>query len=51
MCCSPVLGDRAGRRVQEVTTHSRMTRSLQLMADRLLELGGTQVVMKATSDY
>jgi hypothetical protein len=28
-----------------------MTRSLQLLADRLLELGVTQVVMEATSDY
>ena len=28
-----------------------MTRSLQTMADRLLELGVTKVVMKATSDY
>ncbi len=28
-----------------------MTRSLQLMADRLLELGVTRVVMEATSDY
>jgi transposase len=28
-----------------------MTRSLQAMADRLLELGVTRVVMEATSDY
>jgi len=28
-----------------------MTRSLQLMADRLLELGVTRVVKEATSDY
>jgi transposase len=36
---------------QEVTTYSTMTRSLQVMADRLLELGVTRVVMEATSDY
>ena len=28
-----------------------MTRSLGLLADRLLELGVTRVVMEATSDY
>ena len=28
-----------------------MTRSLQVLADRLLELGVTRVVMEATSDY
>jgi transposase len=37
------------RRVQEVTTYSTMTRSQQLMADRLLDLGVTRVVMEATS--
>ncbi len=41
----------SGRRVQEVVTYSTMTRSLQVMADRLLELGVTRVVMEATSDY
>ena len=34
-----------------MTTYSTMTRSLQTMADRLLELGVTKVVMEATSDY
>lgn len=51
VCCVRVPGESGGRRVQEVTTYSTMTRSLQLMVDRLLELGVTRVVMEATSDY
>ena len=52
VCCVRVPGERgSGRRRQEVTTYSTMTRSLQVMADRLLELGVTRVVMEATSDY
>lgn len=51
-CCVRVPGASAGsRRVQEVSDYSTMTRSLQLMVDRLLELGVTRVVMEATSDY
>ncbi len=51
-CCVRVPGAGAGsRRVQEVTDYATMTRSLQLMADRLMELGVTRVVMEATSDY
>jgi transposase len=51
-CCVRVPGEGAGsRRVQEVIDYSTMTRSLQLMVDRLLELGVTRVVMEATSDY
>lgn len=51
-CCVRVPGAGAGgRRVQEVSDYSTMTRSLQLMVDRLLELGVTRVVMEATSDY
>ena len=42
---------RPGRRLQEVTTYSTMTRSLLRLADRLAELGVTRVVMEATSDY
>lgn len=49
-CCVRVPGER-GRRSQEVTTYSTMTRSLQVMADRLMDLGVTRVVMEATSDY
>ncbi len=43
--------DGSGRRAQEVTTYSTMTRSLLRLADRLRELGVTRVVMEATSDY
>ncbi len=41
----------SGNRAQEVTTYSTMTRSLQVMTDRLMDLGVTRVVMEATSDY
>jgi len=53
VCCARVPGTGAGRsrRAQEVTTYSTMTRSLLTMADRLMELGVTRVVMEATSDY
>ena len=51
VCCVRVPDSTGGsRRVQEVTTYSTMTRSLQLMACRLLDLGVTRVVMEATSD-
>jgi transposase len=42
---------RPGRRAQEITTYSTMTRSLLVLADRLRVLGVTRVVMEATSDY
>src|ERR1019366_2112566 len=52
VCCVRVPDPKGGsRRVQEVTTYSTMTRSLQVMADRLMDLGVTRVVMEATSDY
>ncbi len=52
VCCVRLPGrGGSGRRVQEVTTYSTMTRSLQVMADRLMDLGVTRVVMEATSDY
>jgi transposase len=52
VCCARVPDPKGGsRRAQEVTTYSTMTRSLQVMADRLLDLGVTRVVMEATSDY
>jgi transposase len=52
VCCVRTPGDQAaGRRMQEVTTYSTMTRSLLAMADRLRELGVSRVVMEATSDY
>ena len=50
VCCIRVPGA-GGRRRQEVATYSTMTRSLQRLAERLLELGVTRVVMEATSDY
>ena len=50
VCCVRVPGPN-GKRVQEVLTYSTMTRSLQLLADRLRELGVTRVIMEATSDY
>jgi transposase len=51
VCCARVPATGGARRAQEVTTYSTMTRSLQVMADRLLDLGVTRVVMEATSDY
>ncbi len=52
VCCVRLPAqDGSGHRVQEVSTYSTMTRSLQVMADRLLDLGVTRVVMEATSDY
>lgn len=52
VCCVRVPGQGpGGRRRQEVSTHSTMTRSLLTMADRLRELGVTRVVMESTSDY
>ncbi len=52
VCCVRLPGQGgSSRRVQEVTTYSTMTRSLQVMADRLMDLGVTRVVMEATSDY
>jgi transposase len=52
VCCIRVPHpSRAGRRLQEVVTYRTMTRSLLVMADRLAELGVTEVVMEATSDY
>ena len=52
VCCLRVPDQaRPGRRLQEVTTYSTMTRSLMGMAERLRELGVTRVVMESTSDY
>ena len=52
VCCIRLPAPPGGkRRVQEVTTHSTMTRSLTELADRLVELGIERVVMEATSDY
>lgn len=52
VCCVRIPGQGpGGRRRQEVSTYSTMTRSLLAMADRLRELGVTRVVMESTSDY
>jgi transposase len=52
VCCVRLPSQtRPGRRQQEITTHSTMTRSLMLLADRLHELNVTRVSMEATSDY
>jgi transposase len=52
VCCVRVPDPaRPGRRLQEVTTHRTMTRSLLVMYDRLREAGVTRVVMEATGDY
>ena len=42
---------RAGRRQQEIIHSSTLTPRLLVLADRLVELGVTRVVMEATSDY
>ncbi len=52
VCCVRVPDeDRARRRLQEVSTHSTMTRSQLALSDHLRCLGVTHVVMEATSDY
>jgi transposase len=52
VCCVRVPGQhRSRKRLQEVSTHSTMTRSLTELASRLVELGVQRVVMEATSDY
>ena len=52
VCCVRVPGaGGAKRRLQEVSTHSTMTRSLGDLANHLVDLGIERVVMEATSDY
>jgi transposase len=51
VCCVRVPGEGGRGRRREVSTYSTMTRSLTLLAERLLELGVSRVVMEATSDY
>ena len=51
VCCVRLPAQRGPRRLQEVSTHSTMTRSLTELASRLVELGVQRVVMEATSDY
>jgi transposase len=52
VCCVRLPAPAGGkRRVQEVTTHSTMVRSLSELANRLVGLRVERVVMEATSDY
>jgi len=52
VCCVRVPDPSlSGKRLQEVSTHRTMTRSLLVMCDRLRQLGVTRVIMEATSDY
>jgi len=52
VCCVRVPGKGASTpRLQEVTTHSTMTRALTELANHLVDLGIERVVMEATSDY
>lgn len=50
VCCVRVPGPRS-KRLQEVSTHSTMSRSLTELASHLVELRIERVVMEATSDY
>jgi transposase len=51
VCCVRVPHEGKPGRLQEVQTHSTMTRRLLAMSDHLRCLGVTRVVMEATSDY
>lgn len=52
VCCVRIPGaGGAKRRLQEVSTHSTMTRSLADLANHLVDLRIERVVMEATSDY
>jgi transposase len=50
VCCVRVPGE-GKKRLQEVSTHSTMTRAVTELASHLVELGVERVVMEATSDY
>ena len=53
VCCLRVPAPTGGgkRRMQEVSTHSTMTKSLVELANHLVEVGVQRVVMEATSSY
>ena len=52
VCCVRVpAGGNPKKRLQEVSTHSTMTRSLTELANHLVDLGIERVVMEATSEY
>ena len=51
-CCVRVPAPAGNkRRLQEVTTHSTMTKALTELANRLVELRVERVMMEATSSY
>jgi transposase len=50
VCCVRIPGQ-GKKRLQEISAHSTMTRSLSELADHLVTLGIERVVMEATSDY
>jgi len=51
VCCVRLPARRGPKRLQEVSTHSTMTRSLTELASRLVELGVQRVGRAWTSDY
>lgn len=52
VCCVRVPAEgNPKKRLQEVSTHSTMTRSLAGLANHLVDLRIERVVMEATSDY
>jgi transposase len=52
VCCVRVpAGANAKKRLQEVSTHSTMSRALTQLANHLVDLGVERVVMEATSEY
>ncbi|MFC9835521.1 IS110 family transposase [Rhodococcus sp. NPDC127530] len=52
VCCVRIPAEPGRKkRLQEVSTHTTMTRSLTELANHLVDLGVTRVVMEATSDY
>lgn len=54
VCCVRLPGKSGSpglRRVQEVSTHTTMTRAVTELANRLVDLRIERVVMEATSDY
>jgi hypothetical protein len=52
VCCVRVPAPTGGkRRLQDVSTHSTMTKALTELANRLAEMSVERVVMEATSSY
>lgn len=52
VCCVRIpAGGGSKKRLQEVSTHSTMSRALTELANHLLDMGIERVVMEATSDY